>query len=98
MHHRKHLHNIAKQSAKIEDWAACCSMRNLVNNQLECAHNAYYSKLFDDSFSGNRRQFWKYIQTRHKDSSTLLVNDQFAIVSDPKGKGTNFNQFSPDKI
>ena len=66
-----------------------------MNNELECAHNAYCSKLFDDSFSGNHRQFWKYIQTRCKDSSgisTLLVNDQF--ISDAKGKvATLSNQF-----
>ena len=95
MRHRKHLYDVAKQSGKLEDWAAYRSMRNLVNYELECAHNAYCSKLFDDSFSGNRRQFWKYIRTRRKDSSgisTLLVNDQF--ISDPEGKATTLsNQF-----
>ena len=57
MHHRKRLYNIAKQSDKSEDWAAYCSARNSVNSQLECAHNAYYGRLFDDSSAGNRRQF-----------------------------------------
>ena len=71
------------------------SARNSVNSQLECAHNAYYGWLFDDSFAGNRRQFWKYIQARHKEPSgvsTLLIDNQ--SVSDPKGKAiTLSNQF-----
>ena len=66
-----------------------------MNNELECACDSYCSKLFDDSFSGNHRQFWKYIWTRCKDSSgisTLFVNDQF--ISDPKGKAATLsNQF-----
>ena len=43
--------------------------------------------MFDDSFSGNGRQFWKYIKAKCRDStgiSPLLVND--SIVSDPQGK------------
>ena len=66
---------------------AYCLIRNLVNSKLEHAHNAYYNRLFDDSFSGNRRQFWKYIQALCKEPSgisTLQVNDQ--CISDPKGK------------
>ena len=95
MHHRKHLYDVAKQSGKPEDWAAYRAMRNQVNNEIECAHNTYCSKLFDDSFSGNCRQFWKYIRTRRKDSSgisTLLVNDEY--ISDPAGKASTLsNQF-----
>ena len=95
MHHRKQLYNIAKQSDKSEDWAAYRSARNSVNSQLECAHNAYYGRLFDDSFAGNRRQFWKYIQARRKEPSgvsTLLIDNQ--SVSDPKEKAiTLSNQF-----
>ena len=103
MRHRKHLYDVAKQSGKLEDWAAYRSMRNLVNYELECAHNAYCSKLFDDSFSGNRRQFWKYIRTRRKD---LLVSQHYLSITNlyqiPKGKlpplATNFSQFSLEKI
>ena len=95
MRHRKRLYNIAKQSGKSEDWAAYRSARNSVNSQLECAHNAYYGRLFNDSFAGNRRQLWKYIQARHKEPSgvsTLLIDNQ--SVSDPKGKViTLSNQF-----
>ena len=95
MLHRRQLYNIAKQSGKSEDWAAYCLAKKLVNTQLEHAHNAYYSQLFDDSFAGNRWQFWKYIQARHKEPSgisTLLIDNQF--VSDPKGKAIALsNQF-----
>ena len=95
MRHRKHLYDIARQSGKSEDWAAYRSMRNQANNDLECAHSAYCRRLFEDSFSGNRRQFWKYIHSRRKDSSgisTLLDNGEY--ISDPKGKAyTLSNQF-----
>ena len=95
MRHRKRLYDIAKQSGRSEDWAAYRSMRNQVNNDLQCAHSAYCSRLFEDSFSGNRRQFWKYIHSRRKDSSgisTLLDNGEY--ISDPKGKASTLsNQF-----
>ena len=95
MHHRKQLYNIAKQSSKSEDWAAYRSARNSVNSQLECTHNAYYERLFDDSSAGNRRQFRRYIQARRKEPSgvsTILIDNQ--SVSDPKGKAiTLSNQF-----
>ena len=57
-----------------------------MNNELECAHSAYRSNLFDDSFSGNHRQFWKYIWTRRKDSSgislnNMLLNPQFCCFA-----------------
>ena len=60
-------------------------MRNLVNNELECAHNTYCSKLFDNVIVDNFGSIFALY--RGKDSSgisTLLVNDQF--VSDPKGR------------
>ena len=95
MRHRKRLYNIAKQSGKSEDWAEYRSAKNSVNSQLECAHNAYYGQLFDDSFAANRKQFWKYIQARCKEPSgvsTLRIDNQ--SVSDPKGKAiTLSNQF-----
>ena len=43
------------------------------------AHNNYYKRLFDNSFSGNRRQFWKYIRAKHQDKPdipALFVDDQ----------------------
>ena len=84
---RRQLYNITTQSGNSEDRAVYRLARNLVNTQLERAHNVYYSQLFDDSFVGNCRQFWKYIQARRKEPSgisTLLIDNPF--VSDAKGK------------
>ena len=95
MLHKRWLYNIAKQSDKSKNWAAYHLARNLVNSQLECAHNAYNGWLFDDSFAGNCKQFWKYIQTRCTEPSvisTLLIDNQ--SVSDPKRKAIAIsNQF-----
>jgi len=57
MKQRKHLYNRAKRSNKHDDWAAYRLTRNEVNNKLESAHSSYCRRMFDDSFSGNRRQF-----------------------------------------
>ena len=46
---RRQLYNIAKQSGKSEDWTAYHLARYSINTQLECAHNAYYGRLFDVS-------------------------------------------------
>ena len=79
MRHRKRLYDIAKQSGRSEDWAAYRSMRNQVNNDLQCAHSAYCSRLFEDSFSASG-------------ISTLLDNGEY--ISDPKGKASTLsNQF-----
>lgn len=48
MYHRKCLHDITTCSGKI---VAYHSMRNLVNSKLIMP--IYYSRLFDDPFSGN---------------------------------------------
>ena len=31
----------------------------------------YYSRLFEDSFSCNRRQFWKYIRAQRQDNHSI---------------------------
>jgi len=48
-------------------WDACHKLRNLINKKLGKAHTEYLNRLFDNSFAGNRRQFWKYIRSRHKE-------------------------------
>jgi len=86
MKQRKCLCNQAERSNKHEDWAAYQSARNEVN-KVESAHSSYCRRMFDNSFSGNHRQFWKYIKAKHKDSteiSPLLVNG--STVSNPQGK------------
>ena len=60
---------------------------------LKTAHNNYFSKLFDGSFSGNRRQFWKYIRAKRKDNhniSTLVTNG--LPISDSKEKANVLNK------
>ena len=69
-------------------------MKNLTNTKLKAAHNNYFSRIFDASFGGNRRQFWKYIRAKHKDNneiSTLTVNGQ--CVSDTKSKAIVLNNY-----
>ena len=87
MKQRKRLYNRAKKTNKDEDWAAYRSARNEVNSKLESAHSSYCRRMFDDSFANNRRQFWKYIKAKRRDSSgisPLLVDS--SIISDPQGK------------
>ena len=55
---RKRLYNKAKRSKLQHDWDAYRKMKNSINTKLKEAHNNYYKQLFDNSFSGNRRQFW----------------------------------------
>ena len=69
-------------------------MKNVINKKLKTAHNNYFSRMFDASFGGNRRQFWKYIRAKCKDNneiSTLTVNGQY--VSDTKSKATILNNY-----
>jgi len=45
--------------------------------KLKEAHNKYYERLFDNSFSGNKRQFWKNIKAKRKDTneiSTIMID------------------------
>ena len=42
---------------------AYCKARNLVNNKLEVAHCDCQRRLFDDLFTGSKRQFRKYIRS-----------------------------------
>ena len=52
-------------------------MKTLINVKLKDAHNNYYGILFDNSFGGNKRQFWKYIKAKRKDTnaiSTIMID------------------------
>ena len=91
---RKRLYNKAKRSNIEHDWDAYRKKRNSINNKLKDAHNNYYRRLFDTSFSGNRRQFWKYIRARRQDNRahdipTLFIDDQ--PVHSAKDKATALN-------
>ena len=76
---RKRFYNKAKRSNSQDDWEAYHKVKNSINTTLKETHNIYYRRLFDNSFSGNRRQFWKYIRAKHQDRHdipTLFINDQ----------------------
>ena len=91
---RKCLYNKAKRTNSNTYWITYRQMKNLVNNKLKVAHNNYFSRIFDASFSGNRCQFWKYIRAKCKDNNdiyTLTVNGQCA--SDTKSKATVLNNY-----
>ena len=52
----------------------------------------YYRRLFNNSFSGNHQQFWKYIRAKRQDNydiPTLLINDQ--SIHSAKGKANALN-------
>ena len=54
---------------------------------LDQAHSMYQSRLFDESFSGNRKQFWKYVRSLRKESfgiPTLLRNNKEFNTSEDK--------------
>jgi len=74
---QKRLYNIAKRNNTQGDWNAYKRIQTLINIKLKQAHNNYYARLFDTSFDGNKRQFWKYIKAKRKDTdviSTITVN------------------------
>ena len=64
MRKRKRLYNRVRKRNSNEDWNVYQKMKNSINSMLKTAHNNYFSKLFDGSFSGNCRQFWKYIRAK----------------------------------
>ena len=64
---RKRLYNKAKRSKLQHDWDANHKMKNSINTKLKEAYNNYYKRLFDNSFNGNRQQFWKYIKAKCQD-------------------------------
>ena len=88
---RKHLYNKAKRSNSQSDWEAYRKIKNSINTTLKKAHNVYYSRLFDSSFNGKRRQFWKYIRAKRQnkhDIPTLFINVTGFVKIDPNHTGT----------
>ena len=71
MRSRRHWYDRAKISNSDSDWTAYRKTRNLVNSKLEVAHSSYQARLFDTSFSGNKRQFWKYVRAMRRQSFTI---------------------------
>ena len=91
---RKHLYDIAKRSNSEGDWSTYRRIKNQINNKLKVAHNNYCSRLFDDSFGGSKRQFWKFIKAKRKDDvgiSTIVVDGK--PCTDAKSKAEALNSY-----
>ena len=91
---RKRLYDIAKRSNSEGDWSTYCRIKNQINNKLKEAHNNYCSRLFDYSFGGSKRQFWKYIKAKRKDDvgiSTIAVDGK--PCTDAKSKAESLNSY-----
>ena len=94
MKRRKQLYNIAKRTKSSNDWNAYRKIKNSINSKIKVAHNNYFNRMFDNSFNGNRRQFWKYIRAKRKDYhniSTLIVDGE--SISDTKSKANALNNY-----
>ena len=61
---------------------------------LETAHEKYRSQILDTSFSGHKRQFWKYIRTMKKSTSSIptLMSDGYTLTN-AKDKATALNSY-----
>jgi len=70
---RKRLYNTAKRNNTQHNWDAYKRMKNLINVKLKKAHNNYYARLLDISFDGNKRQFWKCIKAKRKDTNVIKI-------------------------
>ena len=95
---RKHLYNKAKRSNSQDDCKAYHKIKKSINTTLKEAHNIYYRRLFDNSFSGNRQQFWRYIRAKQQDKQdipTLFINDQ--PIHSVMGKANALNSHSLQK-
>ena len=89
---RKCLYDIAKRSNTEGDWSTYRRIKNQINNKLKEAHNNYCSRLFDDSFGGSKRQFWKYIKAKRKDDVgiyTIVVDGKPCTDAKSKAKALN---------
>ena len=76
---RKQLYNMAKRTTTDENWNAYRRIKNSVNRKIKIAHKNHFNRMFDNSFNGNRKQFWKYTRAKRKDHqniSTLIVDGE----------------------
>ena len=86
MKKRKHLNNIAKRT-RSDDWKTYRSLKNSINSKIKIAP---CNRMLDNSFNGNRKQFWKYIRAKCKDHhniSTLVVDGE--TISDTVSGGAS---------
>lgn len=76
MKQRKSLYDKAKRTQAASDWRAYRKARNQVNKALSTAHQQYYTHLFDDAHTNNKKRFWslvKKLRKNHQSIPTLIV-------------------------
>ena len=66
---RKPLYN-TKKIHKETGLNAYKGIKNFINIE-QAPIIMYYARLFDASFDGNKRQFWKYIKAKRKDTDVI---------------------------
>ena len=92
MKNPKKLFDHAKQHKTEESWSNYHRAYNKVNKALQVAHEQYQNRTLDTTFSGHQRQFWKYIKTMKKSTSSipsLTVNGR--TVTKAKDRATALN-------
>jgi len=83
---------MAKRAKLANDWNAYHRIKSCINCKIKEAHTNYYTKMFDNSHNGNRRQFWKYIRAQCKENhsiSTLVVDGKPITESKCKANALN---------
>ena len=81
MKHQRQLYDYAKQYNK-ESWSSYRKAHNKVYTMVQSAHERCRTRIMNTTFSGQQRQFWKYIKAIKKDFSSipsLTVDDQTVI-------------------
>ena len=67
-------------------------VRLVIYTMVQSAHERCHTRIMDTTFSGQQRQFWKYIKAMKKDTSSipsLTVNDQTVISAKEKASVLN---------
>ena len=80
------MHDYAKQYNTKESWSSYRKARNKVNIMVQSTHERYRTRILDTTFSGQQRQFWKYIKAMKKDTSSIpsLTADNWTVISAKK--------------
>ena len=95
MKYCKKLFDHAKQHNTEESWSNYRRAHNKVNKALQVAHEQYRNRILDTTFSGHQCQFWKYIKTMKKSTSSipfLTVNGHTVTKAKDRATALN-NQF-----
>jgi len=87
---RKNLYNKAKRVQTAEAWSDYRKLRNEINNEIKCRHEAYQNNLFNGENAN--KNFWKYIKALRKDpTGNPPFRLQNQLVTDAKEKADALN-------